>query len=642
MRISQVEITGFRGYSETVKISFTESLTVIIGRNDAGKSTILEALNLFFGGGKPSADDFTVGRSGDLAIACTFDELPEKLVLDSSFETSLSNEYLTQADGSLCLLKRWKGPGSGATVHARCIHPTQMGSESLLSMKLPTLKSMWIKIDRPPIADERVCAHFRAALWKRYLSDGTAALEESEVNLMGEEGKKIYAALERSFPAFHLFQSDTPATPDDKLAQDPVRLAVNAVLARHEDELERLSSEIIAELSEALQAVTASLNDLAPGLAEKLTPSIPNPTWHKALSGSSFVDERNIPLSRRGSGVRRLVLMSFFRSQVEANATLDTTPASIMAIEEPETALHPRLQREIIDSLAQVAALEGRQVIITTHSSNLVSNTSPGQVRLVQRSDGISRVLHPDEGQLGTFLQNVNEELGIFSDHNVKCFLLVEGKHDITALELLTENLASRETPGVSPFKELVRDGRLRILSIGGCTAQSLWHETLTPLNRPQFSILDSDRKSASHSASGDAQKLQRTAGDGRHVTILQLREMENYLPREAILAQYTDIVGFEAAFDRVTDGIDLGYADIPRLCAQAVHECSDDPNKKDWDELIRDKSDPKALARKEGNAKARLAQAFSHPSVLTAGDGKPTDLIDCLRKIAETATAAP
>lgn len=51
MKIKKVILTNFRGYKSTTEINFND-LTVFVGRNDVGKSTILEALDLFFNEGK--------------------------------------------------------------------------------------------------------------------------------------------------------------------------------------------------------------------------------------------------------------------------------------------------------------------------------------------------------------------------------------------------------------------------------------------------------------------------------------------------------------------------------------------------------------------------------------------------------------
>ncbi|NMX24573.1 ATP-binding protein [Streptococcus sanguinis] len=47
MRLKQIKIKNFRGYKDETIVDF-DNLTAFIGKNDAGKSTILEALEIFF------------------------------------------------------------------------------------------------------------------------------------------------------------------------------------------------------------------------------------------------------------------------------------------------------------------------------------------------------------------------------------------------------------------------------------------------------------------------------------------------------------------------------------------------------------------------------------------------------------------
>ncbi len=49
MKNKSVEIKGFRGYSSKIILN-VDDLTVLIGKNDAGKSSVLDALDLFFNG----------------------------------------------------------------------------------------------------------------------------------------------------------------------------------------------------------------------------------------------------------------------------------------------------------------------------------------------------------------------------------------------------------------------------------------------------------------------------------------------------------------------------------------------------------------------------------------------------------------
>lgn len=46
MILKKVKLKNFRGYSEC-EINFSDDITAIIGKNDIGKSTILEALEVW-------------------------------------------------------------------------------------------------------------------------------------------------------------------------------------------------------------------------------------------------------------------------------------------------------------------------------------------------------------------------------------------------------------------------------------------------------------------------------------------------------------------------------------------------------------------------------------------------------------------
>ena len=79
MRLRTVKLTNFRGYQATTIIPIDSAMTGIVGRNDYGKSTILEALAIFFEteGAKADKSDmncFTLaGGAEQFEIACEFD-----------------------------------------------------------------------------------------------------------------------------------------------------------------------------------------------------------------------------------------------------------------------------------------------------------------------------------------------------------------------------------------------------------------------------------------------------------------------------------------------------------------------------------------------------------------------------------------
>ena len=87
MKLTSVILENFRGYRQRTNIEIA-NLTTFIGKNDVGKSTILEALDLFFNDGKPETGDACalvdkVDKTDKIRISCTFSNLPTEVVLDT-------------------------------------------------------------------------------------------------------------------------------------------------------------------------------------------------------------------------------------------------------------------------------------------------------------------------------------------------------------------------------------------------------------------------------------------------------------------------------------------------------------------------------------------------------------------------------
>lgn len=48
MQLKKVILENFRGFRNATTISVESDITAFLGKNDAGKSSILDALNIFF------------------------------------------------------------------------------------------------------------------------------------------------------------------------------------------------------------------------------------------------------------------------------------------------------------------------------------------------------------------------------------------------------------------------------------------------------------------------------------------------------------------------------------------------------------------------------------------------------------------
>ena len=85
MRLTELKIANFRGYRDEVVVG-VDRLTALIGRNDSGKSTVLDALEVALSDRKLDASDVCVfAQDGDkVRIECAFEDLPGELTLDET------------------------------------------------------------------------------------------------------------------------------------------------------------------------------------------------------------------------------------------------------------------------------------------------------------------------------------------------------------------------------------------------------------------------------------------------------------------------------------------------------------------------------------------------------------------------------
>lgn len=109
MRLVELRLRNYRCYKDEVSIRF-DDLTALIGKNDAGKSTVMEALDIFFNdSGLDENDACKHGQPNDLCICAVFSELPATIVLDQNAPTTLIDEHLLNADGYLEIHKIFNG-----------------------------------------------------------------------------------------------------------------------------------------------------------------------------------------------------------------------------------------------------------------------------------------------------------------------------------------------------------------------------------------------------------------------------------------------------------------------------------------------------------------------------------------------------
>lgn len=392
MLIESVIIENFRGYKSRQIIPFAD-FTAFVGKNDAGKSTILEALDIFFNDAsataKMEATDINVnakndanGQSVDIVIGVSFKDLPGNVTIDDNNSTTLAAEYLLDDNGFLTILKRYTNAGKAkVTIYAN--HPTQADCKDLLAKKQSELRRLTEGLD----CDRNKNAEMRQAIRQQHIAD--LALAMQEIDVTKEDAKNIWEQLKNYLPVYSLFQADRSNGDKDKEVQDPLKEAVKQILKSQaiKDKCEDIYNTVMNELQQVSDRTLQKIREMNPNLANSLHPSMPTSEelkWLDVFKNVSVTGDDDIPINKRGSGVRRMVLLNFFRAEAERVQQSSQAPGIIYAIEEPETAQHIEHQQMLIDSLISLANNPNTQVVITTHSSTVLRKLSFDQIRLVK------------------------------------------------------------------------------------------------------------------------------------------------------------------------------------------------------------------------------------------------------------------
>ena len=601
MKLKQLKVENFRCFKAEATIDF-ENLVILVGRNDAGKSSLFDALQIFFEEkAAPDREDLSVqSDETEIRITCVFSDPPSQVVIDAQHATSLSSEYLLNSEGFLEITKVYNCNLSKPKlleVQARAIHPTAEKYSDLHQLKILQLrtraKSLGVDLSS---VNQTISSEIRKAIWSH-----SQDLLKSESQIpMKEDAKKIWEQLKRSLPVYALFKADRPSTDQDAEAQDPMKAAIKEAIQAQQMALEQIAESVKAEVQQIANRTVEKIEEMNPELAKELTPRVSNKPWHTLFSVNLTGDE-NIPINKRGSGTRRLVLLNFFRAKAEEKAEGNDT-GLIYAIEEPETSQHPYNQIMLVKALVDLAEMPGCQVLLSTHTPVLARRFNNSSLRLIARNtNGPTIEYGKDEGTI----RRIVDSLGVLPDHNVKAFLGVEGPNDINFLRIMSKILreANENVPDLGEEEDA---GRLVFVPLGGSNID-LWTSRLEEFNRPEFYLMDRDVPPPENPKYHKfAQEI--TGRNNCLAWTTNRKELENYLHPDVMKATYSDYGGTGDEFE-----------DVPKLFAKAVHE--DSKSEDLWDEVVKDQ---KKLGKKTSAAKRRLNHEFVSamtPTLLTQID---------------------
>lgn len=410
MKLLSFSVINYRSITNARKIQ-TNNMTVLVGKNNEGKSNILRALTL-------AMDIMKMYSSDPRSLRLTANYLRSRIQYDWNRDYPLSLQE--------CKPNGFSSIDLDFELNADDISAIRNLTGIRLSGHIPVRVSInhsTVKIDIP----------------KR----GTPAFANTENKL------KIIE--------YVCFKIDFNFIPAVRTEADALRVVESLI----EKQLSTLESnpEYIEALHTMEQLQQNMLNNIATQLVaplQEFLPSVKNvqinlkndrrrTSFHR--NANVIIDDGTpTPLQQKGDGIKSLTALAMLNIQTSSDRV------SVIAIEEPESHLHPESARQLYETINALSA--NHQVVLTTHSPLFVNRSNLKENVIV------------DSGKATPVkkIKEIRDVLGTkVSDNliNAEIVLVVEGEDDKIVLEKILPQMSES-------IKKAIQNGTLIIDDMGG------------------------------------------------------------------------------------------------------------------------------------------------------------------------------
>jgi putative ATP-dependent endonuclease of the OLD family len=220
--------------------------------------------------------------------------------------------------------------------------------------------------------------------------------------------------------------------------------------------------------------------------------------------------------SQQGNGVQRMLILSLLELMAEqltqntleeaaAAATTDVWKRSFLfLVEEPEIYLHPHLQRKMRDSLVQISKHPLAQVICSSHSENFIDLADRHQgIVVMQRDENLStRAKQVTEdiynGQTAREKRSRMRMLLNFNTTTLEAFfakrvILVEGDCEVASITAIKDKIQELRPEITDELEKILKE--VSVIPCNGKLTQKAYYEVLIHFGIQPYLIHDLDNE---------------------------------------------------------------------------------------------------------------------------------------------------
>ncbi len=557
MLLHSLEIQNFRSL-EHIKLDNLQGFNVLIGRNNAGKSSVFQALydliGVFLQGRNISLDVITdrdasrpfeviltfkpsYQERGEFAslLVADVDEPRKAGMLDSpllckvqfSFKTPISSAQQMHLRETRILAEN----GQWATIQKMAGQEHLNNPEQKYVLLTKVTQDIGQNIVEAALVDIDRSGHVTSQQFS-YNQLFTSWSTDPAITWLYAQLRKyftdsfFFTPFRHSVPILTVAQTNT-------LAQDGANLA-------------QVLHTLITNDRETFEQIEQFVHEPLPEVGRMQTPLI-NTTTNITFRASARTPA--IPVTDMGGGVEQLLMIATVLLKPEMQT-------HTLFIEEPESHLHAGAQRFLIEQLCSGT----RQVFITTHSPIFISIPRPYSLYQVINKKGRTKTKRCDPALLDAVLEGIgvrNSDV-LLSD----AVLFVEGNSDRDVITLFSEQL---NMSLAERYVNVLPMGGGRYAERGAPIRSDLLKDISNRAPVPHLFLLDRDERRRE-----EINNLEERLGTKVHV--LKAREMENYLliPHAILGALTSKCCGDQTLLERLT-GITEEY--IQQLIQRAADD---------------------------------------------------------------------